>query len=378
MIRIPISKKIVKGKKNSLKSTCEGVIIEADHTVHKYLISYNDPETRKSKTNWFKVGDVTSVTKEEENERQQKAKSNNGKRTTRFRDHKESIDQPAKRWTNNASLLEASINQKLSREKLNSDTINLYFEFLTNTEDIKGGNWGVATSYFYPSLHRPIETSTYSKHVGNNTLWEYEKLMAPVHLPAEHHWLLFVISVVNLCLYIYDSSSCTTKAYRTIFDTIKEKCIRNELHCIFDEGKALFQEDNWGECAPQCPKQRNDTDCGVFTCLFAKWLLFSSGSHCSLTLNEAPRNEMASDLLNLASSLRSENDLPEVFQWMANGKQASDKGESPKSRLDMELGKAGLTYRHPPTSKDGNCLFHAMNDQLIRLGRVSQSATSAM
>ena len=130
-----------------------------------------------------------------------------------------------------------------------------------------------------------------------------------------------------------------------------------------------------GASTPQSPKQRNDTNCGVFTCLFAKRLLFSSGSHCSLTLNEDPPNEMASDLLNLASSLRSENDLPEVFQWIANGKQASDKGESPKSRLDMELGKAGLTYRHPPTPKDGNCLFHAMNDPLIRLGRVSQSAT---
>ena len=86
LIRIPISKKIVKGKKKFLKNTCEGVIIEADHTVHKYLISYNNPETRKSKTNWFKV-DVTSVTKEEENERQQKAKSYNGKRTARFRNH---------------------------------------------------------------------------------------------------------------------------------------------------------------------------------------------------------------------------------------------------------------------------------------------------
>ena len=198
--------------------------------------------------------------------------------------------------------------------------------------------------------------------------------MAPVHLPAEHNWLLFVISVVNLCLYIYDSSSCTTKAYRTIFDTIKEKCIRNELHCILMRIK-LSSRRTIGASVHLNVQSKEITPIVVYLPVFLKWLLFSSGSHCSRTLNEAPRNEMASDLLNLASSLRSENDVPEVFQWMANGKQASDKGESPKSRLDMELGKAGLTYRHPPTSKDGNCLFHAMNDQLIRLGRVSHSAT---
>ena len=75
--------------------------------------------------------------------------------------------------------------------------------------------------------------------------------MAPVHLLAEHHWLLIVISVVNLCLYIYDSSSCNTETYRKIFDTIKEKFLRNELQCISDEVKALFPEDNWGKCTPQ-------------------------------------------------------------------------------------------------------------------------------
>ena len=80
LIRVPVSKKLVKGKKNSLKNTCEGVILEANHSMHKYFISYNDPVTLESETRWFKLDDVTSVTKEEVNERQQKAKSDSGRR----------------------------------------------------------------------------------------------------------------------------------------------------------------------------------------------------------------------------------------------------------------------------------------------------------
>ena len=44
--------------------------------MHKCFISYSDPLTLKSETKWFKVDDVTSVTKEEENDQQQKAESN--------------------------------------------------------------------------------------------------------------------------------------------------------------------------------------------------------------------------------------------------------------------------------------------------------------
>ena len=199
--------------------------------------------------------------------------------------------------------------------------------------------------------------------------------MVPVHLPTENHWLLVLISVLNLCLYIYDSARCTTATYRTIFDTIKEGFIRNELQWLSDEDKTLFQENNWDESTPQCPKQENHTDCGVFTCLFAKHLLLSRGNHSGLTLNGEPRDEMVSNLLNLASALSAENDLPKVFQWMADYQQASDNRESPKNRLDIEVGNAGLAYRQPPTPKDGNCLFHAMHDQLLRLERASQSAS---
>ena len=48
--------------------------------------------------------------------------------------------------------------------------------------------------------------------------------------------------------------------------------------------------------------------------------------------------------------------------------------ESEKSKLDHEVSTAGLTYRQPPTPGDGNCLFHAMSDQLKRLNMPEQTA----
>ena len=86
------------------------------------------------------------------------------------------------------------------------------------------------------------------------------------------------------------------------------------------------------------------------------------GNHSILTLNGDPQDEMVSDLLNLASALRAENDLPKVFQRMADCQQASENRDSRENRLDKEEGNAGLLYCQPLTSKDGNCLLHAMHD----------------
>ena len=94
--------------------------------------------------------------------------------------------------------------------------------------------------------------------------------MVPVHLSTESHWLLVLISVLNSCLYIYDSARCTTATYRTIFDTIKEEFITDELQWLSDEDKTIFQENNKNNTTMS--QAKNDTDCGVFTCLFVKHL----------------------------------------------------------------------------------------------------------
>ena len=84
---------------------------------------------------------------------------------------------------------------------------------------------------------------------------------------------------------------------------------------------------------------------------------------------------MASDLIILSTTENRVEDLPENLQWIVqNGFQALP-NEVPKINLDREVTNAGLTYRQPPTPKGGNCLFHAMSDQLTRVGKAPQTAS---
>jgi len=76
LVRVPRAKKVVRGKRSSLIGSCEGRILESDHQTHNYFIEFKEPFTEKTKKRWFKVDDVTSLTREEENERQRSVRKN--------------------------------------------------------------------------------------------------------------------------------------------------------------------------------------------------------------------------------------------------------------------------------------------------------------
>lgn len=59
--------------------------------------------------------------------------------------------------------------------------------------------------------------------------------MIPVHLPREELWFLLVISIINLCLCIYDSASDHAHTYKTVFDTIKNQFIEKECEVLPSE-----------------------------------------------------------------------------------------------------------------------------------------------
>ena len=80
-----------------------------------------------------------------------------------------------------------------------------------------------------------------------------------------------------------------------------------------------------------------------------------------------PPKQMVGDLLELAASSKCCSD----FRWLSSdafGKGKNSEEMSEKEKLDLEVQSAGLQYRDPPTPKDGNCMFHAIRDQLARLG----------
>ena len=270
--------------------------------------------------------------------------------------------------------MDASIDQIISSEKLNGDTVNLYFDFLGEKLFCENENICLGSSIFILLCSDKIteERIANISKKERKSLWEYENLILPVHLADERHWILVLISVVNLCIYIYDSAYCSQDTYKTVFGTIKTKFIRQELQHLKSEDRALFHEENWDEEIPNRPKQKNQEDCGMFTCLFAKHLILSNNLD-EIELDDTdPRGEMTNDLLALATPAYLP--LPKNLQsFISNDLHTSIPTEDQKVALDQEVASAGLTYRQPPTPKDGNCLFHAMSDQLTRVGRLPQT-----
>ena len=199
-----------------------------------------------------------------------------------------------------------------------------------------------------------------------NPLQNYEHLIMPVHLPTEEHWLLAIISIINLCIYIYDFASFPENTYQSIFQTLKQKLIKRERETLPPQQCTLLHEDNWEEKTPSCPKQTNEIDCGVYTCSFAKQYLSDCNSPMVYEGGDF-RNEMVGDFLKLAASNKCCGD----FRWLSGdavGKCKNAEEMSEKEKLGVEVQSAGLQYRDPPTPKDGNCMFHAISDQLARLG----------
>ena len=126
------------------------------------------------------MDDVTSLTKEEENKRQQIAKEKirqSRKRQAESEIHTETdqLRGSLPKASRKESVLDASIHQVFSGETLNGDTINFYFHYLReNYACLEVKTVGLGSTYFYPSLERGDDV--YRKYIDKTSLWETRTL----------------------------------------------------------------------------------------------------------------------------------------------------------------------------------------------------------
>ena len=115
---------------------------------------------------------MTSLTKEDESKRQRIAHEQNcGGKRKNFAGHpdQEKAASKVKRSEakfKNPSLLDTSIDQILSAEKLNEHIVNLYFDFLREKHTCGMEDMCLGSSYFYPSFKQSDDNrERYRKYI---------------------------------------------------------------------------------------------------------------------------------------------------------------------------------------------------------------------
>lgn len=245
------------GKKLTLKTHAEGEIQKINHNKHRYNIKYTDPNTGKDKCKWFSVNDITSLTIEEESNKQRKAqksvvKSKSGKSS---KSNKKDINVTGTQNSSSfiadkevgESVLDSAVFEVINTKKLSNDTINLYNTYVAGI--CPHPNAVTASTYFYPSLDRNSNTDipVYRKFINNRKLDDgIEKVVIPVHIPDLEHWLLVVLCLLKLSITIYDSLKLDKQTYSKVFSKIKLQFIAKECeNCPENLQGGTLDPSNW-------------------------------------------------------------------------------------------------------------------------------------
>jgi len=100
-------------------------------------------------------------------------------------------------------------------------------------------------------------------------LLNYSKILIPTHIYK--HWVLIVTEIKEKKIVCYDSLN----NYNTILEKIEK------LKTFLDQKYFMQQEDHSSSssiieiCSGESPKQDNTSDCGVFTCINAAYIVYN-------------------------------------------------------------------------------------------------------
>ncbi|XP_071839123.1 uncharacterized protein [Apostichopus japonicus] len=165
---------------------------------------------------------------------------------------------------------------------VNDNIINAYFHLIAETSPFEV----LPLSSFFYQVYSKNGFSQVQRWHRKTDIFSKQLILIPIH--SRHHWCLVVVDTGVSSITFYDSMRHGGKTYTSKV----QKYMREEALA-----RGVTPADWVLKSGASIPQQRNDSDCGVFVCQYAKRL--GMGKHAIFSHSEAAgfRREMRQELL---------------------------------------------------------------------------------
>jgi hypothetical protein len=236
-------------------------------------------------------------------------------------------------------------------KKANDKIISLYLAILNAKCQSEGKQSICGSSFILPAVQKSMlkGDTSFLSHV--KMLHQSDMFLIPTFV-YPNHWILTVIDKTQKKIIIHDPLGNTNK-YPEIEKQIMyilENCLNNHTSYVISY-------------AQSSTRQTNGEDCGIFVMKFAKCILNNESTQFRRKSTEL-RNELASDIVKGSKKYEEKKSPDDFSSTLYSLLRMTLSSSSDPSSLDYHIAMAGLRYREPRTPADGNCLFHAIVDQL--------------
>ncbi|KAF0768657.1 sentrin-specific protease 5-like [Aphis craccivora] len=152
---------------------------------------------------------------------------------------------------------------------LNDAAINFYIRLLVKQSQ---QNVLAIDSQFFLKSGINGNTNVLHNTFKNIKVFEYSRLIIPIHLEAIQHWVLITVEPRAKTITYFDS--CANSRTFNVLST-KISLIVSVLNIIYRAQERYVPTSTWKIKCGNSPLQNNMNDCGVFVCTNARYVVFN-------------------------------------------------------------------------------------------------------
>ena len=164
------------------------------------------------------------------------------------------------------SITRRDIATLLGDSWLNDEVINFYMNLLTERgeQDTSRPKVYAMNTFFMPKVLQQGQSGV-RRWTRKTDIFSYDVIPVPVHV-SNIHWCMAIIHLRDKYIRYYDSmGQPNRRVLEALVQYLKDESM--------DKRKEAFSTEGWLiESVPDCPRQMNGSDCGVFSCMFAEYI----------------------------------------------------------------------------------------------------------